>query len=198
MRRSVTREEICGQVWPVPNMLCEHYGSSDNGLMKVCRRLNVPVPPRGYWTKVGAGHEVRKAVLPKDAKIAATGMGHEPKRGKNAADEANVALLKEREELWRTGLALRIGADGARFMIPGGTPSGAGNDGAMRGLARLRSRPEGFTVALPVRHADGTAASFAPDRVACLFTLVGRFEAALTSNTGQASRPDMQWRPTGT
>jgi hypothetical protein len=31
---------------------------SDVGLKKVCRRHGVPVPPRGYWNKVRAGHRM--------------------------------------------------------------------------------------------------------------------------------------------
>ena len=40
------------------------YGISENGLKKICVRLNVPYPPRGYWAKLGAGKSVRKAPLP--------------------------------------------------------------------------------------------------------------------------------------
>lgn len=96
MWRRVTREEMYEQVWSVPIWtLCEQYGLSDNGLRKVCRRLNVPVPPRGYWAKVEAGKKVRKAALPKDAKMTATEIWCAPKREKTPADEADVEWLKE-------------------------------------------------------------------------------------------------------
>jgi len=55
------------------------------------------VPPRGYWAKVGAGKKVRKAVLPKDAKLTATYIWCETKREKTPADGADVAWLKGRE-----------------------------------------------------------------------------------------------------
>lgn len=29
--------------------LSERFGLSGNGLAKICRRLDVPYPPRGYW-----------------------------------------------------------------------------------------------------------------------------------------------------
>jgi hypothetical protein len=43
---------------------------SDVGLKKACRRLGVPVPPRGYWNKVRAGHRMptRPALLPLPAR----------------------------------------------------------------------------------------------------------------------------------
>lgn len=34
-------------------------------LAKVCRKLRVPAPPRGYWAKKAAGHRVAPARLPK-------------------------------------------------------------------------------------------------------------------------------------
>ena len=48
MWQRVTREQLYEQVWSVPIWtLCEQYGLSDNGLRRVCKRLNVPVPERG-------------------------------------------------------------------------------------------------------------------------------------------------------
>lgn len=47
MWQTMTREQLYEQVWSVPIWtLCEQYGLSDNGLRKICRRLNVPVPAR--------------------------------------------------------------------------------------------------------------------------------------------------------
>lgn len=55
MWHMVTRGQLYEEVWSMPlSQLCERYGLSDNGLRKVCRRLSVPVPPRGYWAKVEA------------------------------------------------------------------------------------------------------------------------------------------------
>ena len=98
MWQRVTREQLYEQVWSVPIWtLCEQYGLSDNGLRKVCRRLNVPVPKRGYWAKVEAGKKVRKAALPAEAKLTATDIWFAPKREKTPADEADVEWLEERE-----------------------------------------------------------------------------------------------------
>ncbi len=45
------------RVWsqPVASLAAE-WGLSGPGLKKVCRRLQIPVPPRGYWAKLKAGH----------------------------------------------------------------------------------------------------------------------------------------------
>jgi hypothetical protein len=57
----VTREELYRQVWQTPmQRLAQQYGITGNGLAKICDRLNVPYPPRGYWAKVAAGKDVAK------------------------------------------------------------------------------------------------------------------------------------------
>ena len=98
MWQTIRREELYEQVWSVPIVrLAEKYGLSDNGLRKVCKRLNVPMPRRGYWAKVEAGQKVRKTQLPALAKDVTTQFWREPKRERAAADEADVVWLKERE-----------------------------------------------------------------------------------------------------
>jgi hypothetical protein len=63
--RRVTREELHQMVWQQPmSRLAEEFGISGNGLAKVCDRLNVPYPPRGYWAKKEAGKLVVTFKLP--------------------------------------------------------------------------------------------------------------------------------------
>jgi hypothetical protein len=48
MWQTIKREELYEEVWSAPlTQLCARYGLSDNGLRKVCKRLNVPVPGGG-------------------------------------------------------------------------------------------------------------------------------------------------------
>jgi hypothetical protein len=62
---TVSREHLYQQVWTTPiSRLAEGYGLSGNGLKKICRRLAVPVPPRGYWAKRAAGKKVKQTALP--------------------------------------------------------------------------------------------------------------------------------------
>ena len=84
MWQTIKREELYEEVWSVPlTQLCAKYGLSDNGLRKVCKRLNVPVPRRGYWAKVEAGHKPRKTPLPKEAQQRRRRSGVVPKRDPN-------------------------------------------------------------------------------------------------------------------
>lgn len=60
----LSREELYERVWSTPvSILAEEWGLSDRGLSKACRKLKIPVPPRGYWAKVEAGKRVRRAKL---------------------------------------------------------------------------------------------------------------------------------------
>jgi hypothetical protein len=62
---TITREELYGQAWETPiRRLSQQYAISDTGLAKICRRLNVPYPPRSYWARKTAGQKVRQADFP--------------------------------------------------------------------------------------------------------------------------------------
>jgi len=64
-RVTLTREELSRQVWEIPmSRLAKEYGLSDTGLAKICRRLDVPYPPRGHWAKKAAGKKVPSSTLP--------------------------------------------------------------------------------------------------------------------------------------
>ncbi len=61
----LTREELYRQVWETPMQhLAAQYGITGNGLAKICGRLNVPYPYRGYWAKKAAGKPVKQLALP--------------------------------------------------------------------------------------------------------------------------------------
>jgi ribosomal protein S14 len=62
----IARDELYEQVWRQPlRTVAGEYGLSDNGLRKICARLDVPCPARGYWARKKNGHEVRQQLLPK-------------------------------------------------------------------------------------------------------------------------------------
>lgn len=62
----LTREQLYEEVWKEPmSTLGPRYGLSDVGLAKICRRLRVPVPGRGYWRRKEVGQKVRRPALPK-------------------------------------------------------------------------------------------------------------------------------------
>lgn len=60
------RAQLFERVWSVPvDKLAREWGLSGRGLAKACRRLRVPVPPRGYWARTAAGQRVRRPKLPR-------------------------------------------------------------------------------------------------------------------------------------
>ncbi len=61
----ITREELYEAVWSEPiHQLSKALGISDVGLAKVCKKLNVPVPGRGYWAKNRATRKLLRISLP--------------------------------------------------------------------------------------------------------------------------------------
>ncbi|MGD8258816.1 MAG: hypothetical protein PVG70_19685 [Desulfobacterales bacterium] len=63
---TVNRNELYEQVWSEPvSRLAPKYGISDVGLKKICKKLNVPAPPLGYWTKIQHNIRVGKTPLPR-------------------------------------------------------------------------------------------------------------------------------------
>jgi hypothetical protein len=61
----LTRRDLYDKVWATPvAKLAAEWGISGPGLKKACKRLGVPVPPRGYWARLEAGHRPRRPRLP--------------------------------------------------------------------------------------------------------------------------------------
>jgi len=65
----LTRQELYELVWAEPiAKVGPKLGVSDTAVAKVCRKLNVPRPPRGYWARLEHGYRVHKPPLPKATK----------------------------------------------------------------------------------------------------------------------------------
>lgn len=63
--RPVDRETLYNEVWAEPvSIVAPRYGLSDVGLAKICRKLAIPLPSRGYWAKVQAGRSMGRVALP--------------------------------------------------------------------------------------------------------------------------------------
>src|SRR5437870_6863997 len=55
----VTRDHLYEQVWARPvRTVAAEYGVSSAALARICKRLNVPRPPRGYWAELKWGKPV--------------------------------------------------------------------------------------------------------------------------------------------
>jgi ankyrin repeat protein len=60
------RTVLYEQVWSQPvQEVAKSYGISGVRLGKVCRKLQVPAPPRGYWARVQNGYSARRPSLKK-------------------------------------------------------------------------------------------------------------------------------------
>jgi AcrR family transcriptional regulator len=69
MKKSVvlTRNELYERVWSKPmSALAREFGVTGNALSKICNRVNVPYPSRGYWPKVAGGRAPERVPLPAD------------------------------------------------------------------------------------------------------------------------------------
>jgi len=59
------REELYAEIWEQPaTKVAAKYGISSVMLGKVCRKLQIPRPGRGYWAKKEFGKPVKKIPLP--------------------------------------------------------------------------------------------------------------------------------------
>lgn len=61
---NISRESLFALVWERPStQVARQFGISDVALAKLCDKLQVPKPPRGYWAKVRAGRRPRRPEL---------------------------------------------------------------------------------------------------------------------------------------
>lgn len=61
----ITRKELYDLVWENPlSKLAKKYNLSDNGLRKVCKKLDIPLPKMGHWQKIQFNKKVIKEKLP--------------------------------------------------------------------------------------------------------------------------------------
>ncbi len=62
---TVAREHLYKEVWAEPmTAVAKRYEVSSNYLARICERLNIPRPPRGYWQQLEVGIEVEREALP--------------------------------------------------------------------------------------------------------------------------------------
>lgn len=90
------RETLYQQVWSMPvTEVANRYKVSDVAIHKVCKLLDIPTPPQGYWAKLRAGKPVKRLPLPpgnEQTKLGIqTGVSHVEENG------APLAFLPEEE-----------------------------------------------------------------------------------------------------
>jgi AcrR family transcriptional regulator len=97
---ALTRKELYSRVWSQPlTAVAKEVGLSSNALAKICNRLLVPYPTRGYWVQVAAGKNPPRPALPAA-----------PERGAN-----NIVISSERAPSRR--LRTRLNPDTRREQL---------------------------------------------------------------------------------
>ncbi|WP_102398913.1 hypothetical protein [Haloimpatiens massiliensis] len=60
------REKLYNEVWEEPLVnIAKRYEISEATLRKRCNKLDIPLPPKGYWQKIKSGKEIKKPALSK-------------------------------------------------------------------------------------------------------------------------------------
>ena len=87
----VSRDALYEEVWSDPvTVVALRYGLSDVGLIKICKRMSVPVPTRGYWAKLKSGQVVGKTPLPTLPSTARGIVGPVPLTEQEAASHVRI------------------------------------------------------------------------------------------------------------
>jgi hypothetical protein len=100
---TIEREELYRQVWAEPIFrLAPKYGISNVALKKICKKLNVPTQPRGYWAKIQNHIRVERTPLPKikndQPKVHEMNMNRSPV-AKSKPEKPHPTLLPETLEV---------------------------------------------------------------------------------------------------
>ncbi|TGE36693.1 hypothetical protein E4K67_19925 [Desulfosporosinus fructosivorans] len=113
------REKLYAEVWAKPVVdVAVKYGVSDVAIHKICKSLNVPVPPRGYWAKLRAGEKLKKTPLPKTKGITEI-VGLKTFEGVKASNAVSQPLSflseDEREKVLLAAQQIKIPAENAQL-----------------------------------------------------------------------------------
>jgi hypothetical protein len=93
------REELYELVWSRPlTSVAADFGVSSVAIKKVCRRQQIPTPPRGYWAKVEAGARVSTIPLPEYIQPPHVPTAAERRAAEAAAAEAERELARQAAE----------------------------------------------------------------------------------------------------
>jgi len=107
------REKLYQEIWAEPVMqVAKRYGISDVGLAKICKKMKIPRPPRGYWAKKSYGVPTEKEMLrPPTAQTQSIAIvDREAKHLAKVYDQRrlkNPSMMSERQKIRRIKVALR-------------------------------------------------------------------------------------------
>ncbi|MFA6076398.1 MAG: hypothetical protein WCV63_11300 [Negativicutes bacterium] len=106
------------EVWEQPVVaVAIKYGVSNVAIHKICKTLNIPTPPRGYWARVRAGAKLEKAPLPK-TKVALEVLGSRTFEGVKAVNallpKLNFLTESERSRVLLAARSINMSAKNVR------------------------------------------------------------------------------------
>ena len=109
---NLTREQLFNLVWDRPlRAVAEEFSMSANGLAKICDRLLVPYPPRGYWRRAAADQLAARPALPASPEgdetvvVAAGRAASRRTRTRRGVDERRDQMLDAAEDIADEALA---------------------------------------------------------------------------------------------
>jgi hypothetical protein len=110
-----SREKLYEEVWTESVVqVAKRYGVSDVAIHKVCKSLNIPVPPPGYWARVRAGQKLKKTPLPPSNGISEK-IGARTYEGKKVSNELPQVLSflteDERHKIFTAAQHIQIGPE---------------------------------------------------------------------------------------
>jgi AcrR family transcriptional regulator len=96
----LTREELYQRVWSKPiTLVAEQLGVSGNALTKICDRLLVPYPPRGYWARRSSGASLAQPPLPTAPEEPAARVTISSERAASRRSRTRLSPQERREQL---------------------------------------------------------------------------------------------------
>ena len=112
------REKLYKEVWDEPvSTVAKRYGVSDVAIHKICKSMDIPVPPRGYWAKKRAGQKVKKEPLPKTDKRTTVTRYISIERKAPAPEPELMDILSEEEyqKLYSVAESIEMLPEGSRY-----------------------------------------------------------------------------------
>jgi AcrR family transcriptional regulator len=97
---ALSRKELHRRVWSEPlGVVARDVGLSGSALAKICNRLLVPYPTRGYWVKVAAGQKPPREPLPAAPEKASNDVVFSAKRVSSRRSRTRLDPPARREQL---------------------------------------------------------------------------------------------------
>jgi AcrR family transcriptional regulator len=95
---ALSRKDLYQRVWSEPlRIVAKELGLTGSALAKICDRLLVPYPPRGYWVKLNAGKALARASLPAapEANARQVTISNKPAASRRARTRLDPAARRE-------------------------------------------------------------------------------------------------------